>query len=228
MVTIAGSFELHASASPPSTSRVTIDAVARRSRASRRRCPAAQPSSAASIWPVWLQSSSIACLPRMTRPGCSASTTPLRSLATASGSTALVDLDQDAAVGAHRQRGADGLLRLLPGRSRPPRSRSPCLLPSSRIASSTRDLVERVHRHLDVGELDARAVGLDPDLDVEIDDPLGQRDQNLHGQDLDLTQEQAARAARKPCRSSARTTSGGTLRYESTPLTGIGHAGMRL
>ena len=49
--------------------------------------PCAQPSSAASIWPVWLQSSSIACLPRMTRPGCSASTTPFRSLATASGST---------------------------------------------------------------------------------------------------------------------------------------------
>ena len=43
--------------------------------------------SAASIWPVWLLSSSMACLPRMTRPGASSPTTPLRILATASGST---------------------------------------------------------------------------------------------------------------------------------------------
>ena len=42
------------------------------------------------------------------------------------------------------------------------------------------DFVEGVHRHLHIGELDARAVGLDPDLDVVIDDPLD-RDQNLHG-----------------------------------------------
>ena len=49
--------------------------------------PCGQPVSAASIWPVWLQSSSIACLPMMTRPGFSASTMALRILATASGST---------------------------------------------------------------------------------------------------------------------------------------------
>ena len=40
------------------------------------------------------------------------------------------------------------------------------------------DLVERVHRHLDVGEVDARAVGLDPDLDVVVDHPLD-RDEDL-------------------------------------------------
>ena len=40
---------------------------------------------AASICPVWLQSSSIACLPRITRPGFSLSTSALSSLATASG-----------------------------------------------------------------------------------------------------------------------------------------------
>merc|ERR1719162_1535565 len=40
---------------------------------------------AASIWPVWLQSSSIACLPRMTRPGSSFSTRALKSLATCRG-----------------------------------------------------------------------------------------------------------------------------------------------
>jgi hypothetical protein len=39
------------------------------SRPSRRRCPAASRAAPASIWPVWLASSSIACLPRMTRPG---------------------------------------------------------------------------------------------------------------------------------------------------------------
>ncbi len=43
------------------------------------------PASAASIWPVWLQSSSMACLPRITRPGCSLSTSAFSSLATASG-----------------------------------------------------------------------------------------------------------------------------------------------
>jgi hypothetical protein len=72
----------------------------------------AQPSSAASIWPVWFESSSIACLPTMTRPGCSASTTPFRILATASGSTAVVGLDQDGAVGAHGERGAQRVLSL--------------------------------------------------------------------------------------------------------------------
>ena len=41
------------------------------------------------------------------------------------------------------------------------------------------DLVEGVHRHLDVGELDARSVRLDADLDVEVDHALDS-DQNLH------------------------------------------------
>ena len=42
-----------------------------------------------------------------------------------------------------------------------------------------RDLVEGVHRHLDVGRLDPRLVGLDPDLDVVVDDPFD-RHQYLH------------------------------------------------
>ena len=41
------------------------------------------------------------------------------------------------------------------------------------------DLVERVHRHLDVGGLDPGLVRLDPDLDVVVDDPLD-RDQRFH------------------------------------------------
>ena len=54
----------------------------------------------------------------------------------------------------------------------------PCFLQADRLLDG--DLVERVHRHLDVGKLDARAVGLDADLDVVVDDPLhGHED--LHG-----------------------------------------------
>jgi hypothetical protein len=41
------------------------------------------------------------------------------------------------------------------------------------------DLVEGVHRHLDVRDVDAAAVGLDPDLDVVVDDPLD-ADEDLH------------------------------------------------
>ena len=48
--------------------------------------PCGQPSKAASICPVWLESSSIACLPMMMRPGCSAAAMALRIFATASGS----------------------------------------------------------------------------------------------------------------------------------------------
>src|SRR4029079_19605867 len=41
------------------------------------------------------------------------------------------------------------------------------------------DLVERVHRHLHVGEFDARTIRLDANLDVEIDHPLDGH-QDLH------------------------------------------------
>jgi hypothetical protein len=42
-----------------------------------------------------------------------------------------------------------------------------------------RDLVERVHRHLDVGEFDAGSVALDADFHVVINDPLYWH-KNLH------------------------------------------------
>ena len=74
---------------PPSTSRVTWAS----------RCPSSpdttsldakvacgKPHRAASIWPVWLASSSMACLPITTRSGLSRATTAANSLATASGS----------------------------------------------------------------------------------------------------------------------------------------------
>src|SRR5579864_9298203 len=74
--------------SPPSTSRVT-STLSPSMTTLDAKVPCGQFSSAASIWPVWLQSSSIACLPRMIRPGCSASAMALRIFATAKGSTAL-------------------------------------------------------------------------------------------------------------------------------------------
>jgi len=41
------------------------------------------------------------------------------------------------------------------------------------------DFIERIHRHLDIGEFNAGSVALDPDLDVVIDHPF-HRHQNLH------------------------------------------------
>ena len=69
---------------PPSTSRVT---TARPSATSTfdAKVACGRSASAASICPVWLQSSSIACLPRITSPGCSLSTSAFRIFATASG-----------------------------------------------------------------------------------------------------------------------------------------------
>src|SRR5262245_7705959 len=73
--------------SPPSTSRVT-SAASPSITTFEAKVACGQHMSAANIWPVWLQSSSIACLPRMMKIGFSASTTALSSLATASGSIA--------------------------------------------------------------------------------------------------------------------------------------------
>ena len=98
--------------------------------------PCGQPSSAASIWPVWLQSSSMACLPRMTSCGLLLLDDRLQDLGDGERLDGPVGLDQDAAVGAHGERGADGLLRLL----RADRDGDDLgrLAPSfSRIASST-------------------------------------------------------------------------------------------
>ena len=47
-----------------------------------------------------------------------------------------------------------------------------------------RDLIERIHRHLGFGDVNARAVAFDPDLHVEIDNPLD-RHQNLHRPSLE-------------------------------------------
>ena len=69
------------------------------------------------------------------------------------------------------------------------------------------DLVERVHRHLDVGELDARAVRLDADLDVVVDHPLD-GDQDLHGRVTSPIEIRRAIAARRTARLSIADMSG--------------------
>ena len=89
-----------------------------------------------------------------------------------------VGLDEDRAVGAHRERGAQRLLRLgRADRHRDDLGRDALFLEPDRFLD--RDLVERVHAHLDVGEIDARAVHLDPRLHVVIDDAFD-RDEHFH------------------------------------------------
>ncbi len=84
MVTTAGSASSTVS-SPPSISRVTLS-ISPSISTTEAKVACGQPSSAASIWPVWLESSSIACLPRMTSSGLSSATTLASSLATPRGS----------------------------------------------------------------------------------------------------------------------------------------------
>ena len=69
---------------PPSTSRVASSLPSSMDTLLAK-VACGQSPRAASIWPVWLQSSSIACLPRMMRLACSLSTRAFKSLATASG-----------------------------------------------------------------------------------------------------------------------------------------------
>ena len=91
----------------------------------------------------------------------------------------LLGPDMDAAVSAHRQRRADGLLAWLrPHRHGDDLLRRAGLDKAQRLLDG--DLVERVHRHLHVGELHPRLVRLDADLDVGIDHAL-HRDEHLHG-----------------------------------------------
>ncbi len=90
----------------------------------------------------------------------------------------VVGLDQDAAVGAHGQRGADRLLALLDADGDDDELLgTPGLLQTHRLFDG--DLVERVHGHFDVGGLDARPVLLDPHLDVVVDDTFD-RHQYFH------------------------------------------------
>ncbi len=168
-MTIAGPFSFTV-CRPPSISRVTLKSEPSTS-SLEAKVACDQPSSAASIWPVWLLSSSIACLPRMIRPGCSSSATFFRIFATASGSTLPSAFTEDAAVGAHGQTRADRFRRLRrTNGDDDDLGRLAGFLEAQRFLD--RDFVERIHRHLDVGEFNARSIALDADLDVVIDHPL--------------------------------------------------------
>src|SRR6185503_8612474 len=90
----------------------------------------------------------------------------------------LVGLHQYAAVGTHGEPGANGF----GGLRRADRHANDLgglalFLEPERLFD--RDLVERIHRHLDVREFDAAAVALDADFDVVVDDPLYGH-QNFH------------------------------------------------
>lgn len=107
----------------------------------------------------WLDASSIASLPRMTRPGFSSSTTPFSTLATPSGSvcsSALTRMSRSAPVA--NAVGSASCASILP--IRPDDDLFRLAVSFSRIASSG-DV-----RHLDVGKLDAHAIRLNADLRV--------------------------------------------------------------
>ena len=77
----------------------------------------------------------------------------------------------DAAVRAHGKGGADGFLVLgRPDRDGDHLVGSAGLFQAQRFLD--RDLVERVHRHFHIGELDTAVVGLDAYLDVVVDHTL--------------------------------------------------------
>src|SRR6478672_6526077 len=96
-----------------------------------------------------------------------------------------IGLHQNGAVGAHGERGAKRVLRFdRADRHGDHLGRLPALLDANRLFDG--DLVERVHRHLDVGEVDPGAVRLDANLDVEVDDTL-HRNENLHAAILSRT-----------------------------------------
>ena len=117
--------------------------------------PCGQPSKAASIWPTWLESSSIACLPRMNMPRLLLFGDLREDLGDRQRLDLVVGLDEDGAVGAHGERGAQRLLRLgRADRDGDDLGRGALFLEADRFLDG--DLVERVHAHLDVGEVDAR------------------------------------------------------------------------
>ena len=138
-----------------------------------------QSSSAASIWPVWFASSSIACLPRITSCGCSCATIARSSFATASGcnSTSVSTRIARSAPSASAVRSVSWHAADAAGDGDDLGGHALLLQPHRLLH---RDLVERIHRHLHVRRVHARAVGLDANLDVVIDDALD-RNENFHG-----------------------------------------------
>ena len=176
MVTIAGPFSFTV-CRPPSTSRVTLKSEPSTS-SLEAKVACGQPSSAASIWPVWLLIVVDRLLAEDDQAGLLLVDDGLEDLGDRQRLDIAFGLHQDAAVGAHGERGADGFR----GLRRADRHHDDLgglagFLQAERFFD--RDFVERIHRHLDVGEFDARAVALDADFDVVVDHPLYGH-QNLH------------------------------------------------
>jgi hypothetical protein len=90
-----------------------------------------------------------------------------------------IGLDEDRAIGAHGKCGAQRLFgfRRTDGDDHD-------FLGLARFLQAQRflngDFVERIHRHLHISKLDARAIRLHADLDVIVNDPLHGHE-NLHG-----------------------------------------------
>ena len=90
-----------------------------------------------------------------------------------------VGLHEDRAVGAEGERGAQRLLACRnAARDHHELARRAGFLQAHGLLD--RDLLEGVHRHLDVGGLDAAAIALHAHLDVEVDDALDAH-QDFHG-----------------------------------------------
>jgi len=89
-----------------------------------------------------------------------------------------VGFDQDAAIGANCHRGAQRLLALRhAARNCDDFGRDAFFLQTHGLLDG--DLVEWIHRHLDVGNVDPASVRFHPDLDVVVDDALD-GDEDLH------------------------------------------------
>jgi len=120
-----------------------------------------------------LQSSSIACL-----PGLLLVHQRLEQLGHRQRLQLLVGLDQDGAVRANGHRRAQGLLALLHAAGHGDHLRGDALFLQAHGLFDG-DLVERVHAHLDVGDIHTAAVRLDADFHVVVHHPFD-RDQDLH------------------------------------------------
>ena len=162
---------------PPSISRVTV-ALPSAMTTLEAKVACGQSCRAASIWPVWLASSSMACLPQMTSCGLFFVAECLEQLGDGQRLQFDVGFDEDAAVGTDGHGGAQGFLTGgdTAGDGDDFGRDAGFLEPHGFFHG---DFVERVHAHLDVGQIDTRSVRLDANLHVVIHHPL-HGNENFH------------------------------------------------
>ena len=163
---------------PASTSRVTT-ALPSAISIFEAKVACGRSQSAASIWPVWLASSSMACLPRKIKSGIFLRASARNVCAAVSGSTAASRLHQDCPIRAHGQGGAQLLLRIgdadADGEDF---GIATALLDAQRLFE--RDLIERIDAHFHAIQHDAAAVRFNPYAHVVIDDSLDTYHDLLH------------------------------------------------